>query len=223
MPEKTRNAPLWLKLLVGFHVVATLSWALPTSAPGVLNGQVEPTGLDWFLYGNDKYVRVSPIQQYILTFGLWQSWDMFAANPTNRDVWCDAVVTHRDGKRVLFQYPRVYEESYPWKYVKERYRKYYERAYLDSFQFMWEPFARRVALLADTEPGNPVSMVTLQRHYIQIPRTVTFRQYWDGLTKAIGEGRVTGEVLLPPSPPIPDFQVSPYYTLSIGPEPVTSP
>lgn len=215
MPETSRNAPLWLKLLVGFHVVATLSWSLPRSAPGVIREQVKPAGLDWVTYFNDKYLRVSPIQQYMLSTGLWQSWDMFAPNPTNADVWCDALVEHKDGRVGVFQYPRVYLESYPWKYVKERYRKYYERAHLDDFAFMREPFAKRVALLSQDDPNDPVVKITLRRHYVQIPRALPFRTYLSDLWGAVQTGQVDADKLCPPAPPVPDFGVASYYIYEV--------
>ena len=35
--------------------------------------------------------------RYLSTTGLWQYWDMFAPDPSNLDVWFDALVTYRDG------------------------------------------------------------------------------------------------------------------------------
>lgn len=206
MKGDSRNAPLWLKLFVGFHLIAITSWSLPKSAPGVLNGAADPVGLDWLPYFNDKYVRVSPTQQYILAVGLWQSWDMFAPNPTHKDVWCDAIVRFESGRETTFQYPRVYLENYLGKYAKERYRKYYERAHLNSFSWMWEPFARHVARLVNTDPNDPPVEVLLRRHIILIPKPATAREYFAGLS----EGKWISD-----APALPDFEVQPYFRYTV--------
>ena len=215
--KSERNAPRWLKLLVGFHVLAITSWSLPKSSPGVLNGLLEPRGLDWVLYTNDRYVRVSPLQQYILTFGLFQSWDMFAPNPTNKDIWCDAIVVYKDGTEKVYTYPRVFTASYPKKYVIERYRKFYERVNLDLFQWMWPDFAQRVAVKMD-DPANPPVKVFLRRHFIVTPRTVEFPDYVNQVVQAVKDGKVTAEVLSPPNPESPPFGQSIYFTYDVDQE-----
>ncbi len=206
---------MWLKLFVGFHVVAITSWAMPRSAPGVANGTLSPSGLDWVPYVNDTYVRKSPTQQYLLTFGLWQSWDMFSPNPTNNDVWGDAIVVRKDGTEEIFQYPRVYTQGYFKKYVTERYRKYYERAHLDVFSFMREPFAKRIAYVTNTDPYNPVVRVILRRHFIDIPRIMPFRLYSSRFWEGLRSRQMTSEVWSPSPPPIPEFTTAPYFTYEV--------
>lgn len=208
--EPARNAPRWLKLLVGFHVLAITVWSLPPSSPGVKRGLVEPTRSEWLLYYNDVYLRYSPIRQYVLTLGFFQSWDMFAPNPTNRDIWCDAVVRYQDGSERTYQYPRVFEANYFEKYRIERYRKYYERVNLDDFAFLWPDFAQRVATIMDDQ-ANPPVLVTLRRHFIVTPRTVPFGEYSSNLWGAIREGHVTSDVLSPPNPPPIPFTEAVFY------------
>lgn len=220
--EKRRNAPLWLKLLVGFHIIATLSWSIPQSAPGVRNGSQSPQGPDgWVMYINDVYVKTSPIQQYVLSLGLWQSWDMFAPNPSAKDIWADAVVLRKDGTQTTFQYPRIYLETIPWKYVRERYRKYYERADQESNSYLWEPFAKRVAFLSNTDPANPPVQVILRRHYLIAPRAKPFGNYMGDLWAAVREGKLTSEVAFPTPPPEStesSFIVSPYFSYMVKPQ-----
>lgn len=215
--ESQRNAPRWLKLLVGFHVLAITSWSLPKSSPGVLNNMLEPRGLDWVLYANDRYVRVSPVQQYILSLGLFQSWDMFAPNPTNKDIWCDAIVRYRDGSEKVYTYPRVSEVNYAEKYVIERYRKFYERVNHDLFQWMWPDFAQRVAVKMD-DPANPPVQVVLRRNFIVTPRTITFPDYCSNVMAAIREGRLDGETLSPANPVIPPFEQSVFLIYDVDQE-----
>jgi len=215
--DSKRNAPRWLRLLVGFHVIAITSWSLPTSSPGVKNGLQTPSGLDWVLFANDQYVRISPVQQYIQTLGLFQSWDMFAPNPSNKDIWCDAIVTYKDGTEKVYTYPRVYTASYPEKYVIERYRKFYERVNLDLFSWVWPDFAQRVATIMD-DPANPPVRVQLRRHFIVTPRTVTFGDYLSGVSDAVREGRLSSEVLSPPNPESPPFEASVFFIYDVDQE-----
>ncbi len=213
MEPARRNAPIWLKVWLVFHVIAITIWSLPKSAPGVLSGAVAPKGTDWILYVNDVYGRTSPIQQYVLGMGLFQSWDMFAPNPTNRDVWGDALVTYKDGSTKIYQYPRINTENYFWKYVKERYRKYYERANMDSFSYLWPDFARRIAVNSYDDPNNPPTRVQLRRHYVFVPRIITFPDYCESLY--VKRGHLTFDDWSPPTPPPAPFTESPYYTVDV--------
>lgn len=219
METERRNAPVWMKILVGFHVLAITSWAMPKSAPGVANGTLPPRGLDWVPFVNDRYLRSSPIQQYLLFFGFWQSWDMFAPNPTNSDIWGDAIVYRKDGSEETFQFPRVYEQNFFMKYLTERYRKYYERAHLDGSSFMREPFAKRIVTLTDKDPNNPVVKVVLRRHFIEIPRIMTFRDYSSQLWEGIRTGTMTSEKWCPSPPKIPEFGSYNYYTYEVPQKP----
>lgn len=106
-----------------------------------------------------------PIQYYALRFGTWQSWDMFAPNPSDTDLWGDAIIVYRDGTRVTGGYPRIYDLPIPVKYQKERFRKFYERAHLEDNAYLWPVFAQRIAYEQATEPANPPTEVRLRRHF----------------------------------------------------------
>jgi hypothetical protein len=93
---------------------------------------------------------------------------MFSPNPAQRDYYGDAVVIYNDGKEEVFPYPRMYALSIPEKYVKERYRKFYERAHLESSTYLWMPFAQRIANLSNKYPGNPPKLIRLRRYWRDI-------------------------------------------------------
>ena len=177
-----RNAPRWLKVLVAFHVVAVTSWTLPRAKPEELQVGIDTrspksafTSLgrsigDGVLLVNERYVRVSPVQTYLLTTGFWQYWDMFAPNPASVDYYGTAEVTFKDGSKLTYQYPRVYLLPIPAKYPNERYRKFYERASSESYQYLWPRFAKRVALISFENRENPPVNVKLFRHSLPIAR-----------------------------------------------------
>lgn len=154
----------WVKLLVAFHVVGITIWSLPNPRRPVMLGTVEPQGADWLLYYNTAYLKDSPLRYYLLTTGVWQSWDMFAPNPSNTDIWGDAEVVYKDGSMERYAYPRMYELSIPEKYLKERFRKFYERANDERYRYMWPVFAQRIAYEMNTKPGNPPVRVKLYRY-----------------------------------------------------------
>ena len=164
--DRPKTAPTWVKLLVGFHVFATIVWALPNLSDKVMSGEVQPTGTKWLLYWNAKYLKtLSPVKAYLFSTGTWQYWDMFAPDPANTDWYGTAEIEYRDGTRKPGDYPRIYDLPIPVKFVKERYRKFYERAHDDDKPIIWPAFAQRIALLGDTDPNNPPVKVRLTRHW----------------------------------------------------------
>lgn len=156
----------WIvKLLVALHLAAITIWALPSEPGRVMREEVRPVGTDWILLLNYKHLKKSsPVQLYLFTTGFWQYWDMFAPDPVQTDMWADAIITYRDGRQRRYQYPRIYLLDLPSKYVKERYRKFYERAGGRNATYLWRPFAERIARLNDDIPGNPPVEVLLRKH-----------------------------------------------------------
>jgi len=160
-----RNAPLAAKVFVFLHLFAITVWALPNPPTPIRQGKVEPFGTDWILVGNDRYLKTQGlIKGYLFATGFWQYWDMFAPNPSKVDYYGTAEVTYRDGTRLHYKYPRVYELPIAQKYIAERYRKFYERAHVTSYTFLWAPFAQRVALINFKDTKNPPVEITLTVH-----------------------------------------------------------
>lgn len=163
------GTPPWLKVLIVLHMVAITVWTLPVPPTAVASGKVPPRGSDWLLLMNARYLRpMKPLQAYLLTTGFWQFWDMFAPNPADTDFYGDAVVVYRDGTQARYQYPRMYLLPIDQKYQKERYRKFYERAHLESNTYLWPRFAQRIAFLMTKSLANPPVTVRLSRHWLPI-------------------------------------------------------
>jgi hypothetical protein len=166
---KERNAPIWVKIFVPLHMAAVLIWALPHPPEAVANGRIKPKGSDWLLLQNARQLKtLAPVQAYLFTTGFWQYWDMFAPNPVQRDMWCDATVVFHDGSEKRFLYPRMYELSIPEKYVKERFRKFDERAGEPKHSYFWPPFGQWIALQMYSDPLNPPTKVRLRRHWLRV-------------------------------------------------------
>lgn len=212
--ERTKpNAPVLVKLGVGFLVLAVTSWSLPTAGTGVDNGSQAPRGSEWLLYVNDRWIKTSPIKPVVLSLGLWQSWDMFSPNPANVDMWSDAEVHFRDGSQVRYQYPRMYLLSTPEKYARERYRKFFEHAY--SEEFLWPYYARAIAYHF-RNPKNPPTRIVLHRHWYVIPPATSFGDYSANLLAALRSGTLNEKTLLPDNPAVPTaYNDQAYYDYTV--------
>ncbi|HWD37834.1 MAG TPA: hypothetical protein VG944_03240 [Fimbriimonas sp.] len=171
-PAKARTAAWWVKVLVLWHVFCITVWSCPKPNDALVSGKVTPPPFaigDWLRLFDEKDLRtLQPVTFYLFTTGTWQYWDMFAPNPANIDWWGDAVVTFKDGTSKTYQYPRMFLLPIPEKYLRERFRKFYERAHDDTYSYLFPVFAMRVALLNDTDPNNPPVKVGLRRHWKQV-------------------------------------------------------
>jgi hypothetical protein len=169
MTNTRPNAPIWLKVLVFLHVVSITLWALPNPREGILQGNIQPTKVESFLLWNyDHPKQFGPMRGYLFAVGFWQYWDMFCPNPATTDLWFDAVVEYRDGTKKPFPWPRMHDLSILEKYVKERFRKFYERVNNPDYAYFWPPVGQRIAFLAD-DPNNPPVRVEFRRHTYPIP------------------------------------------------------
>lgn len=170
---KPKRVSGWVKAFVYFHLASITIWSIPAPPTEFANKPVFKSGnmQDFCRSINyeirlfaDRYLKPSIVRLYLLPTGFWQYWDMFAPNPASTDMWCDAVVKYQDGSTKIYQYPRMYLLSIPVKYEKERYRKFYERAHLDDYSYLWPQFAQRIAHVMDN-PNDPPVEVSLRRHW----------------------------------------------------------
>src|SRR5438552_4145857 len=123
--EQRPNAPIWLKVLVAWHVFAITVWALPSPGPAIIEKKAVPTGHGSILAWNfDTLKTFPPIRSYLFSTGFWQYWDMFSPDPAGVDNWFSAEIVYADGSVKTYEYPRMYDLSIPMKYEKERYRKF---------------------------------------------------------------------------------------------------
>jgi hypothetical protein len=180
----------WIKAIVLFHVFAITFWSIPDPPERLkiwadqpdsplLKTANAPFGTDWILVKNRQYLKRSFLASYLTCTGFWQYWDMFAPNPASTDLWVDAEIDYSDGSTGIYKYPRVHDLSIPEKYLKERYRKFLERAQTEENQWMWPSFAQRIALEAYEKEGKMPVTVRLRRHWrkIQPPGKKTPEDY----------------------------------------------
>ncbi|RYG37648.1 hypothetical protein EON81_06045 [bacterium] len=163
------RVPWWTKVFVLFHIVAITVWALPNQPEAAIQGKAPAYGTDKFLVWNAHTLKRNiPIQQYLFSSGFWQYWDMFSPNPASQDMYGSAMVTFKNGETRPYQYPRMYTLPIGERYLKERYRKFFERAHMEKYAYVWRVFARRIALENFKDPNNPPVTVVLSRNWLQV-------------------------------------------------------
>lgn len=183
-PGRIRNAPIWLKVFVAFHLVCITMWSLPYPKKPYMNGtaqfgvdtssadrlaqSVSESVTEGILYLNWKHLKGSPLMYYPGCTGFWQYWDMFSPNPASVDLYMEADVLYKDGSKYRYHYPRIKNLPIPVKYVKERYRKFFENANSNDNAYARPFVAQRVALECYKDPANPPVQVTLIRFFYQI-------------------------------------------------------
>lgn len=199
-----KERPRWLRVLLkslfAFHICAIVSWTLPEAPHPVRSKAVPAQPMDYPLLVNQEFVKFGVFRPYVLTFGVWQSWDMFAPNPSNRDVWGSAKIEFADGSVKDWVYPRMKAYGYVEKYMKERYRKFWERVNLDNWYYLRQPTCEWIAHINNTDPNNPPVKVTLYMHLKIVPRIPAFSEYLSSVWSAARAGRLTMEIVSPRNP-----------------------
>lgn len=199
-----KERPKWLrgllKGLLAFHILGIISWTMPEAPSPVKNRTVEPLLMDYPLLVNQEYVKYGIFRPWIVTLGLWQSWDMFSPNPSDRDVWGSARIEYADGSAKNVDYPRIKTYGYLEKYEKERFRKYWERVNLDSYYYLREPTCLWLARQHYKNPKNPPVKVSLYMHLKIVPRIPPFSDYLSNVWSAARAGRLTIDVVSPGNP-----------------------
>lgn len=193
--KPARNASVWIKIFVAIHILGITMWSLPypkkpymlgtarfaldTSSPSAFARSFSDTITQGFLYVNWRYIKLSPLMYYPGTTGFWQFWDMFAPDPANTDLYMTADVVYKDGAIFRFHYPRVYELSLNEKYLKERYRKFFENVNLADQSYARPYVAQRIALECFKDPANPPVTVKIiaNQYRIQPPGKPQLKEY----------------------------------------------
>lgn len=139
-----------ISAFIVFHIAATLLWIAPNSSI--------------------KQELLPKVRNYISYVGLWQAWGMFAPNPSNLNMTLGATVTYQDGSTAEWKFPRMHELPLVERYGRERYRKYQEYAYQDSFAPIWPSLVRYIADQMNTDPNNPPAQVVLNRNWWFVPK-----------------------------------------------------
>ncbi|HVL38144.1 MAG TPA: hypothetical protein VM328_02025 [Fimbriimonadaceae bacterium] len=178
MSNPGRVHPL-VKVGVLAHAAAVLLWCLPPPSNAYINRPdlrrveldiskfrsrtLEPI-IENGLIANQTF-KDNFLRWYMIPTGLWQSWDMFAPNPSNWDGWATAEIVYADGRIVEDRYSRVRDLPIPLRFLKERYRKFLERSHPESYAWMWPIVARALAYRNFDDPANPPVEVRLWRYW----------------------------------------------------------
>lgn len=199
-----KERPRWLrgllKGMLAFHICAIIGWTIPDAPKPVQNKTVPPAIMDWPLLINQSYLKPGLYRPWVITLGVWQSWDMFAPNPSNRDVWGSAIIEFEDGTKRDWEFPRVKNYNLFWKYEKERYRKSFERLNLPEYNRLLPDACLWIARVNNDNPSNPPTKVSLYMHLKEVPRIPAFSDYLSSVWSAARSGRLSMDVVSPRNP-----------------------
>ena len=159
--ETSRTVKWPLKVWFVLHVALITLWCLPQAPPAVRAGRIQGGPVDSLLAWNDNSLRRSPVRYYLTSTGLWQYWDMFAPDPLKADYFLEADIQYSDGTAQRKVFPRMALMPIWERYLRERYRKYVERAHSEESSYLWEPMARWMARRADVQPDVRPTAVNL--------------------------------------------------------------
>lgn len=147
----------WTRRLVNafivWHCFAVAMWLLPGYWP-VVRDMLPPD--------NSGAVRA-----YMTMTDLMQSWQMFAPNPDNNDLYMQAEITYADGHKKVWTFPRLTDMGYGERYRRERFRKLVEVAERDNR--VWPTMARYAARRNYLDPRDPPVAVRLLDHFRKVP------------------------------------------------------
>jgi hypothetical protein len=171
-PQGPRKVSIWVKVFALIHLFCFVEWSLPDPPKAVKDGVYDCNDpikavreLGCLYLANNKLEEKNPLRFYVMSTGVWQSWDMFAPDPSSLDIYLDAEVTYTDGAKRIVPYPRMYDLSIGEKYIKERFRKYVERVNDDVNDWKWPQLGRYMAQVAYTDKNNPPVVVVMRRHF----------------------------------------------------------
>jgi hypothetical protein len=148
--EFPRLLRIGISAFLAFNLFAIIAWCVPLESPLLASCR-------------------SMVRPYLVFTGLFQKWDMFAPDPSKLNNFVGAVVTYRDGRHALWNFPRMENLGYVDKYFEERYRKYANDCLrLDMYSGLWPDAARYVAR-QNTHPGSAPAAVDLVRYWSFVP------------------------------------------------------
>ena len=142
-----------ISVFILFHLIAITCWALP--------------------------VDISPMKQvkeivrpYMIWSGLFQSWDLFAANPKSDNSYVEADVITRNRKKKVWAFPRMVKLGFGERYRKERYRKFAVALPQQSNAYLWSGVAQHIAGMykSQTDPPQMVVLIEFQAFMKPGPR-----------------------------------------------------
>ena len=130
-----------VNIFILFHLIAIACWTMPWN----------------FAVVRDVRAVVGP---YMIWSGLFQTWDMFAPNPSSVNSYIKAIVITRNHHLKVWTFPRMEELSIGERYRKERYRKFVEVLPNPQNGILWPAVAGHAARLFNN-PNDPPEKVML--------------------------------------------------------------
>jgi len=143
-----------INLLIVWHLFALAIWLLPdhSSSPSpIIEGSL------------------GAVRPYMTFTGFAQNWNMFSPDPDKLDVYLEAEVSHANGHKDHWFFPRLAHMTYTRRYEEERWRKLVENATHGSNPVLWPPLARYAARVNNYDSQNPPVSVELIEHSRLIP------------------------------------------------------
>jgi hypothetical protein len=110
--------------------------------------------------------RINGVTTPVMVFAnLWQSWDMFAPNPRDEDIWVDVLYSDTSGQNRQWVLTKMNDMGYLERWQKERWRKYFnDHLRTDAEKHLWQPFAEFTARKLKSE-GVDVKSITFRRSW----------------------------------------------------------
>src|SRR3954470_14934396 len=84
---KSKLLRVGINVFVLVHLYIMLVWGLPGSA--------------------FRSLLAKPVENYVIYWGLWHSWDMFSPDPLSLNFLVDAQITYQDGSTRIWEFPRM--------------------------------------------------------------------------------------------------------------------
>lgn len=112
-----------------------------------------------------------PVDSYLNFFSLYQTWTMFAPNPSRANVFLTAEVEFMDGTKDTYKFPKASELNMEDKFsFGERYRVISDVIRKDINSFLWADTAKfALRKLRDSNYHKIPLRVHLVRHWSEIP------------------------------------------------------
>lgn len=112
-------------------------------------------------------VALQPVQKFVDYVGLWQDYCLFAPDPPSTNIDLSAELTFADGRKEIWNFPRMEKLNLFERIIKERYRKFGDD-HVASEAYLWPDLCRYLSRVYAARGKPPVS-ITLIKRFADIP------------------------------------------------------